>query len=178
MTVSGSGEVRIGASGAWRGLLLAAVLLAASVTLIRFGGLVQLYGICVTAATAVVIGYTIIFRRHDGLACDDSGLVVTVRGRRTVHEWDGLLEVGWISAGWPYHGAGVLTRPADGGPWDTPGPNNPTQIATFAVFGRDAHRRARAVLREQCAHHQVPFAENGRRMLMDGPPGSPYRRTR
>ena len=171
----GTVPVRIGASGMWVGIASAVVLLIAAGGLVWFGGFSQLYGIGTAAAAAVVTVHTLITRRRDGVTREDPGLVVTVRGQRTVHRWSGLLEVGWAGQGFPYTGAGLLLRPVAGGPWDTPGPNTPTQVATLAVFGRAGQRHARTVLAAQCTRHDVPFAANGRRMLDDGPPGSHYR---
>lgn len=140
------------------------------------GGVGQLYAILTTATAAVVIVHTLTTRRHDGVTCEDAGLVVTVRGRRTVHPWTGLLEVGWAGRAFPYAGAGSAPAARHRRPLGhPPGPNNPTQVATLAVFGRAGQRHARIVLAEQCTRHGVPFAANGRRMLNNGPPGSPYR---
>lgn len=175
VTVGDGATVRIGAAGIGRGLALAAGLLAAGTAIAWSEGIKQTYAVALTVSAALAILYTAVAYRDATLVADDDGLTISVRGKRTLHPWSGLLEVGWIGPNWPYHGPGIVTRPAAGGPWDTPGPNNPTQLATLAVFGRPGQRRARAALRDQCERHGVPFADSGRQMMLDGPPGSAYR---
>lgn len=175
MTVDEGATVRIGAAGTGRGLALAALLLLAGVAVALFGGNGQIYAVGVTVIAAVAILYTAVAYRAAHVLAGDDGLVVTVRGKPVLHPWSELLEVGWMGPNWPYNGPGIVTRPASGGPWDTPGRNNPTQIATLAVFGRPGQRRARSALRDQCERHGVPFADSGHQMMLNGPPGSAYR---
>ncbi|MGI4893919.1 MAG: hypothetical protein ACRYF3_02265 [Janthinobacterium lividum] len=44
-----------------------------------------------------------------------------------------------------------------GGPFDTPGPNSPGQIAQLPVFGRRASRDAVRRVQEAAAVHAVPY---------------------
>lgn len=51
----------------------------------------------------------------------------------------------------------------------------PTRAATLAVYGRRGRRRACDLLARECSRHGVPFTTNGITMLINAPPGSPYR---
>ena len=152
------------------------VLLAVAGTVVWWGGSKEVGVVGPLMVAAVVILYTVIARRGDTVVADRDGLVVTTRGHPVHYRWTEMLEIGWVGPNWPYTGAGIVVRPTAGGPWDTPGPNNPTQVATLPVFGRAGHRHARSILGEQCRLHGIPFDENGRRLLMNGPPGSAYRK--
>lgn len=167
--------MRIGASGVWVGIASAVILLIVAGGLVWFGGFAPLYAIGTAGAAAAVTVHTLIVRRHDGVTCEDSGLVVTVRGRRTVHPWSGLLEVGWAGHTQPCYGAGLLLRPVAGGPGTPRDRTAPPRSRPWRCSAGGARSHARTVLREQCTVHHVPFAGNGRRMLNDGSPGSPYR---
>ena len=175
MTAGDDEPAEIGASGTRWALVLAVGLLAVAGVGTWVLHQVNAFLIGWAIAAAVAIAYTAVARRRDILTADTDGLVVTARGARTRYAWADVLEVGWIGAQWPANGSGIVIRPADGGPWAIPGPNNPTQVATLAVFGRAGNRRARQLLRARCETHGVPFDGNGAQMLMNAPPGSAYR---
>lgn len=168
--------MRIDAAGTPWGLAFAAGLLVLAVAFAWIGPFTDLYpvGFCLTSA--VVIVSTVIAHRFDAVLSTPDGLLVTTRRSQILHRWTDMLEVAWLGPELPYRRPGLAVRPAAGGPWDIPGPNNPTQVATLAVFGREATRHAKTLLGQECDRHGVPFAANGTRMLMDAPPGSPYRR--
>lgn len=168
----------IGASGTRWGLVLAVGLLAGAGLVTWLLHQVNAFLIGWALATAVAIVYTAVVRRGDVVIADADGFLVTARRIPTRYAWADVLEVGWIGAQWPTNGSGIVIRPAAGGPWSIPGPNNPTQVATLAVFDRAGNRRARQLLRTCCDTYGVPFDANGARMLDNAPPGSAYRATR
>lgn len=85
-----------------------------------------------------------------------------------------LIEVGWLARS---SISGVVVRPT-GGPFDSPGPNDPRLLITLPTHGQQAQERARREVAAWCTRHGVDFTADARAMLDSAPPGSPYRRDR
>lgn len=133
--------------------------------------------VCVGSAAVIVI--TMIRNRHDHVLATPDGLVVVTRRGRAVHPWTDTLEVGWMSP------LPVARLPAAAPRRRDPSrcrklmgrarTERPTRAATLAVYGRRGRRRACDLLARECSRHGVPFTTNGITMLINAPPGSPYR---
>lgn len=177
VTETPPGRVRVAGSGTAVGAVAAAAMLVAAAAVAWFGRTAALYLVVVLTASATGIIVTLVRNRQDPVLLDDAGLTVVTRSGRVTHRWEDVLEVGWLASVplLPPQRPGLLVRPAAGGPFSVPGPNQPTRVATLAVYGRRARRRVCDQVASACACHGVPFTANGLLMMTDAPPGSPYR---
>lgn len=166
---------RIGRDHSWIGVALVGICVAFAIVTAALRELEALSATIYAVTISLSGAYVIVAHRHQTVMIDDRGLTVETARGDTTYLWADLLEVAWVGSLLPNHGPGLVVR-LRGGPWDIPGPNVPAQVATLPVFGREGHRRAKEALRQACHKHGVLFAESGHRMLMDAPPGSPYRR--
>ncbi|MFI7586745.1 hypothetical protein ACIB24_06680 [Spongisporangium articulatum] len=168
-------RVTIGAGNVYLGVLWALFFVALAGALLWFGGV----GVLVDALYALVPAYAfaqaVVVHRFDVVVIDDRGITVERTRDPVTYAWADILEVGWAGsgAGWPMIAAGLMIRPK-GGRFAIPGPNAPARIGPLAVFGRAAHRNARAVLRAECRGRGVPFEDGP--FMEAPPPGSPLRR--
>lgn len=153
--------VVLGAGGVGRGLLGAVLflVLAAVGWWVSPGdglGLLYVSGQLVVSAACTV--YAVARHRLDTVRLEPEAVVVVTRGGETAYAWADVLEVSWQGPSWPSAGGGPVLR-LRGGPFDTPGPNAPAQVAHLPIFGRAASRHAVGLLQGAAAAHQVPYTE-------------------
>lgn len=177
VTETAPGPIRVAGSGTAVGAVTAVAMLVVAAASAWFGRTAALYLVMVLTASAAGIVVTLVRNRHDHVVLDDAGLTAVSRSGQVTYRWEDVLEVGWLASVpvLPPQRPGLLVRPAAGGPFSVPGPNQPTRVATLAVYGRRARRRVCDQIASACARHDVPFTANGLVMMTDAPPGSPYR---
>ncbi|ABS04144.1 hypothetical protein Krad_2672 [Kineococcus radiotolerans SRS30216 = ATCC BAA-149] len=177
--------VVLGAGGVGRGLLwaLAFLLLAAGGWWLSPGdGFALLYFSGQLALSAACVVYAVARHRLDTVRLEEQAIVVVTRRGEKTYAWADVLEVSWQGSSWPYAGSGPVLR-LRGGPFDTPGPNAPAQIAHLPIFGRAASRQAVDLLRRAAAAHQVPYTAKLIELINTGKrmprlPGEPRASTR
>ncbi|MBB2903099.1 hypothetical protein FHR75_003941 [Kineococcus radiotolerans] len=131
--------------------------------------------------SAVCVVYAVARHRLDTVRLEEEVIVVVTRRGEKTYAWADVLEVSWQGS-WPYAGSGPVLR-LRGGPFDTPGPNAPAQIAHLPIFGRAASRQAVDLLRRAAAAHQVPYTAKLIELINTGKrmprlPGEPRDSTR
>lgn len=175
----------LGAGGVGRGLLWAVLflLLAAGGWWLSPGdGFALLYFSGQLSLSAACVVYAVARHRLDTVRLEERAIVVVTRRGEKTYAWADVLEVSWQGSSWPYTGSGPVLR-LRGGPFDTPGPNAPAQIAHLPVFGAVASRQAVDLLRAAATAHQVPYTAKLMELINTGKrmprlPGEPRDSTR
>jgi hypothetical protein len=161
----GTGDVVVlGRSGVRTGCVLLAVGVSLVVLFVGAGLVAALtYPVLITGATA----WQLLVRGGDTVRLEADALVVVSGRRRTCYAWSDVLEVAWRRHGDFWVGPGPVVR-VRGGPYDQPGPNFPSQVASLPVFGHRAGAAAEAALAAAARRHGVRFDPDMERDIATG----------
>lgn len=130
----------------------------------RDGGSPSVFWLLIAAGTGV--GLVAHYRTVVRLETDAMAVVSPRRTRR--YAWEDILETSW-ERGSGFLGAwsGPVLR-LRGGPWDEPGPNLPSRVASLVLLGKKANREAADRLADAAAQHGVTFTPDLVRLINTG----------